>query len=86
MTAKVRYSPNRGFKRVLLNSQQAMALVNEQATAIRSRASGMFGATNYILKTARPGKERCHAIVATGDRHAVNSNALHMTLQKSMKG
>lgn len=86
MTASIRYVPNRGFKAWLLNAPGTMSEVGRAASAIHSRAVGMFGAANYVLKPPRAGKVRCHAIVATGDRHAVNSNALHMTLQKSLKG
>ncbi len=83
----VRYVPNPDFKAQLLNSSGAMRVVNQHAEAIHARACGMFAASNYVLKkAARPGKTRCHAFVATGDRHAMRSNALHMTLLKAMRG
>lgn len=86
MMASVRYVPNRGFKAVLLNSAGVMAAVDEAAAPIQRRAASMFGATAYVLRKAQPGKVRCHAFVATADRHAMNSNAMHMTLQKALKG
>ncbi len=88
MTASVSvvYKPNAAFKPQLLNSAGVMAIVDEKAQGIRSRASGMFGATSYKLVKARAGKVRCHAYVVTGDLHAMRSNALHMTLNKALKG
>lgn len=81
----VTYRANPRFKPILLNSSGAMRVVNQHAARIHSRACGMFGASNYVLKKAsRPGKNRCHAFVATGDKHAMRSNALHMTLLKAM--
>lgn len=81
----VRYVPNPDFKAYLLNSAGVMGVVNQHAAQIHSRACGMFGASNYVLKKAsRPGKTRCHAFVATGDIHAMRSNALHMTLLKAI--
>lgn len=86
MTAKVTYRANPGFKAQLLNSQGAMQAVNVHAATIHSRACGMYAASNYVLRKARPGKVRCHAYVATGDIHAMRSNAKHMTLEKSLRG
>ena len=87
MTAsKVTYKPNKAFKAQLLNSGGVMAVVNERASGVLHRASGMFGATNYVMRSARAGKQRCHAFVATGDRYAMRSNALHMTLNKALGG
>lgn len=88
MTASnVRYKRNRAFASRTLNSSGAMQVVNAQAARIHSRACGMFDASNYVLKPAkRPGKNRCHAFVATGDVHAMRSNALHMTLEKALRG
>lgn len=82
----VRYVYNRTFKRTMLNSQGVMNVVDVAARAIHQRACGMYGAEDYRLSPARKGKNRCHAIVGTGDRYSRRSNALHMTLKKSLKG
>ena len=68
----------------ILNGAGAQALTTQAAQEIQGRASSMFGASNYGLSEARPGKHRCHAIVYTADLHAMRSNALHQTLQKSL--
>ena len=81
----VRYKPNPKFKSLILNSSGAMQVVNAHAARIHSRACSMFDASDYVLKKAsRAGRTRCHAFVATGDVHAMRSNALHMTLEKSL--
>lgn len=84
MTANVTFKPNRAFKAELLNSAGAQQAVNTSARAILSTACGMYDASNYVMRQARPGKVRCHAFVTTGDVHAMRSNARHMTLVKSL--
>lgn len=80
----VRYVPKRsGFKQ-MFNSPEICGLCTEHAYEIANRANGMFGADGYEVSPGRPGKNRCHAIVYTGDMHSVNSNRVHNTLQKSL--
>lgn len=86
VNAKVTYKTNPNGMRELLNGPGIQQAVTEAASGIQGRASSMFGATNYGLSPARPGKNRCHAIVYTGDTYAIRSNALHQTLLKSIKG
>ena len=81
---KVVYKPNFAGIRSVLNGEGAQAAVNQAAQEIHGRACGMFGASNYGISEARPGKNRCHAIVYTADIYAIRSNALHQTLQKSI--
>ena len=82
--ATVRFKASDEYKPILLNSEPVMSLVNQLAYEIQGRASSMYGAERYIMKPAVKGRWRCHAIVATGDMHAVRSNALHMTLKKAI--
>lgn len=84
MTASVTLKFNSAFKAALLNSPGVQQVVTTSARTVQSTASGMFEASNYVLRPARPGKVRCHAYVATGDLHAMRSNARHMTLMKSL--
>jgi len=86
MTANVKFKANPAFKAVLLNSSGAQQVVNMYAARIHSVACGLYDASGYVMRKARPGKVRCHAYVATGDRHAMNSNVRHMTLLKAMRG
>ena len=82
----VRFVPSSTYKTYLLNSDPVMRLVDELAEQVRTRASSMYGAERYVVKKAVRGPKRCHAVVATGDLHAIRSNAKHMTLLKSIKG
>jgi len=82
----VRYRANKAFKAQLLNLPGTMQAVDACAVRILGRANSMFEASGYVMRKARPGKVRCHAYVATGDLHAMNSNARHMTLEKSLRG
>lgn len=84
--AKVVYKTKPAGMRELLNGPGLQGAVTEAASGIQGRASSMFGASNYGLSPARPGKNRCHAIVYTADTYAIRSNALHNTLLKSIKG
>jgi len=84
--AKVVYKTKPAGMKMILNSAGMQAAVTQAAQGIQGRASSMFGASNYGLSPARPGKFRCHAIVYTADRYAIRSNALHQTLLKSIKG
>ena len=81
---KVVYKPKKAGMRMILNSAGMQAAVTAAAQEIQGRASSMFGASNYGISEARPGKFRCHAIVYTADIYAIRSNALHQTLQKSI--
>lgn len=81
----IRYEGNPDFPRVMLNSGGVMRVVNTEARNILARANGLFGA-GYQMKPVQPGRNRPHAIVYTGDRHAMRSNAYHNTLLKAMKG
>lgn len=78
-----RYAENRDGIRKVANGREAMRAVDARAKAIRDRAAGMYGADGYAVKKARPGRNRCHAIVHTADAHAINSNRLHGTLRKA---
>lgn len=80
----VRYVPNAAGMRKILNSPEMCDMCSERAMDIADRANSMFGAMGYEVSMARPGKNRCHAIVYTGDMHSVNSNRVHNTLQKSL--
>ena len=78
-----RYVENQGGIRRIANGREAMRAVDSRAKAIRDRAAGMYGAESYGIKKAKPGRNRCHAIVYTADRYAMNSNRLHGTLRKA---
>ncbi|ACV22571.1 Uncharacterised protein [Slackia heliotrinireducens] len=84
MTAKVTYRPNKAFARTVLNDGAVCALADAKADEICARAVGMYDATGYSVRKAKPGKKRCHAFVHTADMHAVNSNRVHSTLLKSI--
>lgn len=84
MAKNFRYVPKKsGFKQ-MFNSQEMCNLCTQQANAIARRANGMYGASGYEVSPGRPGKNRCHAIVYTGDMHSVNSNRRHNTLLKAL--
>ena len=84
MAKNFRYVPKKsGFKQ-MFNSQEMCSLCTQQANAIARRANGMYGASGYEVSPGRPGKNRCHAIVYTGDKHSVNSNRRHNTLLKAL--
>lgn len=82
--ASVEYKPNPSGMRQLLNSKEYCGMCTDKANEIAGRANGMYGASGYQVSPGRPGKNRAHAIVYTGDMHSVNSNRLHNTLQKSL--
>ena len=84
--ANVVYKPLPKGIRAVLNSSEMCGLCTDKANEIAARANGMFGASGYEVSPGRPGKNRAHAIVYTGDMHSVNSNRLHNTLQKSLDG
>lgn len=84
MAKNFKYVPKKsGFKQ-MFNSQEMCDLCTQQANAIARRANGMYGASGYEVSPGRPGKNRCHAIVYTGDMHSVNSNRRHNTLLKAL--
>ena len=72
-----------GFRR-LFNSEAMCAMCTDKAEEIAARANDMYDASGYEVTPGRPGKNRCHALVYTGDMHSVNSNRVHNTLQKSL--
>lgn len=80
----VRYVPKKSGFRQIFNSPEMCELCTDKAEEIAARANGMFGANGYRVSPGRPGKFRAHAIVYTGDKHSVNSNRVHNTLQKSL--
>jgi len=80
----VEYKPNPNGMRSLLNSDDYCKLCTSEANVIAARANGMYGAGGYEVSPGRPGRNRAHAIVYTGDMHSVNSNRLHNTLQKAI--
>ena len=82
--ADVRYVPKRAGFRALFNSAAMCEMCTDKANGIAANANGMFGASGYLVSPGRPGKNRCHAIVYTGDMHSVNSNRVHNTLQKAL--
>ena len=84
MASNFKYVPKKsGFKQ-MFNSPEMCDLCTQQANAIARRANGMYGASGYEVSPGRPGKNRCHAIVYTGDMHSVNSNRRHNTLLKAL--
>lgn len=84
MASNFRYVPKKsGFKQIF-NSQEMCNLCTSKANAIARRANGMYKASGYEVSPGRPGKNRCHAIVYTGDMHSVNSNRRHNTLLKAL--
>ena len=84
MASNFKYVPKKsGFKQ-MFNSPEMCGLCTQQANAIARRANGTFGASGYEVSPGRPGKNRCHAIVYTGDMHSVNSNRRHNTLLKAL--
>lgn len=82
--ANVRYVVKPEGFRELFNSAGACELCTQKANEIAARANGMFDASGYQVSPGRPGKNRAHAIVYTGDMHSVNSNRVHNTLRKSL--
>ena len=82
----VDYKPNPKGIREVLNGDEACGICTQVANQIAGRANGMFDASGYIVDPGRPGKNRAHAIVYTGDIHTIRSNRLHNTLQKSLDG
>lgn len=83
--ASVEYRPNKAGIRQVLNSNDMCQLMTQHADRIAATANGMFGASGYMVSPGRPGRNRCHAIVYTGDMHSVSSNRVHNTLQKSLR-
>lgn len=84
MASNFKYVPKKsGFKQ-MFNSPEMCSLCTQQANAIARRANGMFGVGGYEVSPGRPGKNRCHAIVYTGDMRSVNSNRRHNTLLKAL--
>lgn len=84
-STSVRYVKNRSFARRTMKCAEVIDLVTAKAEDIASTASCMFGAEEYGVSPGRPGKVSAHAIVYTGDRHAMRSNRVHNTLQKSIR-
>lgn len=82
--ANVRYVPKRAGFRRLFNSEAMCEYCTDVADGIAANANGMFDADGYMVSPGRPGKNRCHAIVYTGDTHTVNSNIVHNTLLKAL--
>jgi len=82
--ADVRYVPKRAGFRALFNSAAMCEMCTDKANEIAANANGLYGASGYLVSPGRPGKNRCHAIVYTGDMHSVNSNRVHNTLQKAL--
>ena len=84
MASNFKYVPKKSGFRQMFNSPEMCNLCTQQANAIARRANGMYGASGYEVSPGRPGKNRCHAIVYTGDMHSVNSNRRHNTLLKAL--
>lgn len=78
------YKPKHAGFRRLFNSEAMCAMCTDYAEEIAARANDMYDASGYEVSPGRPGKNRCHALVYTGDKHSVNSNRVHNTLQKSL--
>lgn len=81
---KVRYKKNPAFAKAILRGAVAADLCQRAGKKIQSKASSMYGASNYGLKM-KVGANRVRAIVYTGDRYAIRSNFKHNTLRKSVK-
>lgn len=84
MASNFKYVPKKAGFRQIFNSREVCDLCSERAMDIAERANSMYGAMGYEVSMARPGKNRCHAIVYTGDMHSVNSNRRHNTLLKAL--
>lgn len=82
--ADVEFVYTKACERRILNSEECCEVVTGPAVQIAGTANSMFGASGYDVSPGRPGRARAHAIVYTGDRHSMNSNRLHNTLQKSI--
>ena len=78
------YKPKHAGFRRLFNSEAMCAMCTDKAEEIAARANDMYDASGYEVSPGRPGKNRCHALVYTGDKHSVNSNRVHNTLQKAL--
>ena len=78
------YKPKHAGVRRLFNSEAMCAMCTDKAEEIAARANDMYDASGYEVSPGRPGKNRCHALVYTGDKHSVNSNRVHNTLQKAL--
>lgn len=74
------FNVKRAGERAVLVSEQARAMCHSKAEQMAGRANGMYAANGYIVKDG--GRKRARSYVVTGDRHTVNSNRLHQTLQK----
>lgn len=85
MASNVDYRRNDAGMRDLMNSPNMCESCTDGANGIAARANGMFGASGYEVSPGRPGRNRAHAIVYTGDIHSMRSNRLHNTLLKSLK-
>ena len=79
-----RYQPSRSLRAILCSAPVA-ALLKGHGDQIRARAASMYGATGYGCRV-KVGKTRAHAVVYTGDAHAIRSNHLHNTLKKAVGG
>lgn len=84
MASNFKYVPKKSGFRQMFNSQEMCDLCTRTANPIARRANSMFGASGYEVSPGRPGKNRCHAIVYTGDMHSVKSNRRHNTLLKAL--
>lgn len=84
-STSTRYVPNRKFAKQAMNSPEMIAETTAKAEEICTTANSMYGASGYRVSPGRKGKVSAHALVYTGDRYAMRSNALHNTLQKSIR-
>ena len=82
--ADFRYVPKKAGMRQMMNAREMCDLCTSTANRICARANGMYKASGYEVKPGKPGKNRAHAIVYTGDMHSVNSNRVHSTLTKAL--
>ena len=84
-STSTKYVPNRKFAKQAMNSPEMIGQVTAKAEDICATANSMYGASGYKVSPGRKGKVSAHALVYTGDMHAVHSNQLHNTLQKSIR-
>ena len=82
-TVKMIYKANKLTS--ILTGAKTQEVLRKSAEKIRARAASMYGAKDYGVKVI-VGKNRAHAVVYTASVHAINSNALHNTLQKAARG
>lgn len=75
------YRQNPKAEKEILNGKVGLEAANSAAFAVRSCIDGRG---KYGVSTARPGKNRAHALVYTADGISMNDNAKKNTLLRAL--